>query len=447
MDRRKFLTALGMGALSVGLSSCFAWADDDEDEEDEHGGRASVLGQGGQMPGDLGTKGKIVVVGGGMAGTTVAKYLRLWGGTGVDVTLIEPNATYYSNIFSNMVLVGERNLDQLAFNYKTLADKYGVKIVNQSVIGMDTKAQQVQLSDNSKLPYDRLILATGIDFDNLPLSGSATSQAKIVHAWQAGEQTVSLQKQIAAMTNKDTFIITIPPKSYRCPPGPYERACVVADYLKRVKGGGKVVILDANAEIQGGVRNFTNAFTGLYKDTITYVPNSVLESIDADKGVVKASTGSFSGQVINAIPAQKAGRLITTHEGLANLDQRWAGVNVLTYESVIVPKVHIIGDSAAAAPQPKAGHVANAEAKVCASAIVNLLSGKAVNQMPMTNSACFSPITQEDVAWMSVVFRYDKTKDSMLPVTKGTIESNSANPKNYKAMLRWFDNLMSDTFA
>jgi NADPH-dependent 2,4-dienoyl-CoA reductase/sulfur reductase-like enzyme len=258
---------------------------------------------------------------------------------------------------------------------------------------------------------------------------------------------VSLQQQIAAMTAKDTFILTIPPKPFRCPPGPYERACVVADYLQREKEGGTVVILDANPEIQAGAKIFNAAYSDTFKDIITYVPNATLESIDADKGTVKTSAGSFNGTVINAIPAQKAGKLITTSDlKLASQGGRWAGVDVLTYESTVIPKVHIIGDSSATT-QPKAGHIANAEAKVCADAILNLLQGKAVNQNPITNSACYSPITQDTAAWMSVVFRYDPESKTMKPSKAGIAESNKASERNHKEMMKWFNNLMSDTFA
>ena len=149
----------------------------------------SAIGQ--HITSGLGATGKVVVVGGGMAGTTVAKYLRMWGGTGMSVTLVEPNATYYSNIFSNMVLTGERTLSQLAFNYSTLASKYGVTVKNFSVKIIDPIGKKVALSNGTILPYDRLVLAPGIDFETLPLTGTASNQARIVHAWKAGTQTTS----------------------------------------------------------------------------------------------------------------------------------------------------------------------------------------------------------------------------------------------------------------
>ncbi|MCC7055621.1 MAG: FAD-dependent oxidoreductase [Gemmatimonadaceae bacterium] len=432
MDRRIFLQGLGMAGL--GLTAF-----------------RSALGQPMALP--RGATGRVVVVGGGMGGTTVAKFLRLWGGAGVDVTLVEPNPTYYSNIFSNMVLTGERSLTQLGFNYAALSSRYGVRVVAASVTSIDPTGRSVALSNGSSLPYDRLVLSPGIDFEPLALSGSAANTAKIVHAWKAGAQTTSLKAQIQSMTRADTFIMTIPPKPYRCPPGPYERACVVADYLKRTKRGGKVIILDANPGIQAEPVNFTRAFTSTHKGTITYVPNARVSHIDANTMTVTTDTaGTFRGKVINAIPTHKAGSLITASGiGLANAPGangapgKYAGVDVLTYESTAVPFVHVLGD-ASATTQPKAGHIANAEAKVCADAIIQLLSGGTVNPSPVTNSSCFTPITRTTASWLSVVFRYDPATRTMVPTGSGVTESVDANSENYEDMLKWFTNLMSDTF-
>ena len=433
MQRRDFLHYLSAGA-ALGMMAPF-------------GNLLAATGP--TRPGNTGANGRVVVIGGGMAGTTVAKYLRLWGGTGVQVTLVEPNPTYISNIFSNKVLTGERTLTQLSYKYGTLTSKYGVKLITKSVVAIDPTGQQVLLNDGSKLLYDRLVIAPGIDFDALPMSGTAAAQAKVVHAWKAGVQTTSLQSQIKAMTKTDTFILTIPAKPYRCPPGPYERACVVADYLTRTAKtkGAKVLVLDANPGIQAEVENFTYAFKTIHKN-ITYVPNAIISSIDATTSISKVNTsvGSFSGKVVNAIPPHKAGKIITDNPLLASVGGRWAGVNVLSYESNTVPNIHVIGD-AAATTQPKAGHIANAEAKVCADAIVHLLRGEAVNQSPMTNSACYTPITNKTASWLSVVYRYDPATGTMLPTGNGVTESRGINKDNHEEMLKWFSNLMSDTFA
>jgi len=252
------------------------------------------------------------------------------------------------------------------------------------------------------------------------------------------------------MTKSDTFILTIPPAPYRCPPGPYERACVVADYLKRTKGGGKVIILDANAKILAEPQNFTKAFNETHKGIITYVPNAPITSINADTMTVISGAGTYKGKVINAIPIHKAGNLITQSGiGLANgLNGKWAGVNVLSYESTNpdLAGIHIIGDSASTT-QPKAGHIANAEAKVCADAIINLFKGGTINQAPITNSSCFTPITKTTASWLSVVYRYDPASKTMLPTGDGIVESNGASSENHEDMLKWFKNLMADTFS
>lgn len=428
MERRRFLQNIGATALGFSLM------------------KSSMAGQ---LAANAAT-GRVVVVGGGMAGTTVAKYLRFWGGTGMDVTLVEPNAAYISNIFSNMVLTGERTLSQLTFNYSPLKSKYGVKIQNASVTSIDPVGKQVKLSNGIILSYDRLVLAPGIDFEPLPLSGTVTNQAKIVHAWKAGTQTTSLQNQIKTMTKSDTFILTIPPAPYRCPPGPYERACVVADYLKRTKGGGKVIILDANSKILAEPNNFTKAFNETHKGIITYIPNAPVTSINADTMKIISGAGTFTGKVINAIPKHKAGNLITQSGiGLANsTDGKWAAVNVLSYESTnpSLAGIHIIGDSSSTT-QPKAGHIANAEAKVCADAIIQIFKGGTILQSPMTNSSCFTPITNTTASWLTAVYRYDPVTKTMVVTGNGVTESNGYNSENHEDMMKWFKNLMADTFA
>lgn len=440
MNRRKFLTQMGATSLGMTLLQS-AWSKgliSDADVEPILNNKFNVNA----------VSGKVVVVGGGMAGTTAAKYLKLWGGNDLEVILIEPNPIYYSNIFSNMVVTGERTLSQISFNYNTIQSKYGVKVINDMVQSIDPVTKKVFLRQGHIIDYERLILAPGIDFETIPMSGTSINMGKIVHAWKAGTQTTSLRDQVNAMTKNDTFIMTIPPKPYRCPPGPYERACVVADFLKRKKGGGKVIILDANSGIQAEPINFGNAFNNTHKTVITYVPNALVSSIDADTGTVKTNLGDFKGKVINAIPQHKAGALITQSKlGLANANGgKWAGVDVLTYESTAVKDIHIIGD-AASTTQPKAGHIANAEAKVCVDAVLQLMKNEPVNPSPITNSACFTPITKDTASWLSVVFRYDPVTKTMVATGNGVTESLSANQDNFDEMLKWFSNLMSDTFA
>jgi NADPH-dependent 2,4-dienoyl-CoA reductase/sulfur reductase-like enzyme len=377
-----------------------------------------------------------------MGGTSVAKYLRLWGGANVSVTLVERSAAYSSNIMSNMVLTGQRTLGSLAYTWSALGSSYGVKVVNSAAQGVDTATQSVSLSNGTTLPYDRLVLAPGIVFDALPGLTVGDYDTRFPHAWQAGPQTTLLRNQLTAMTPGGTVVMTIPPAPYRCPPGPYERACLIADWLTKNKPGSKVVVLDANPQILAEPIAFTEAFTRIHAGVITYVPNAVIDHVDAATKTVYTSAGAFRADVLNPIPPHRAGTL-ASDMGLVTVGGRWVGVDTLTYESVVAPKVHVIGDAIGTA-QPKSGHVANAEAKVAADAIINLLGGKPVNQTPVTSSACYSPVTMSTASWLTGVYQYDTTSRTMKIKTIG--EAPTISTSNFSDMSKWFNGLMSDTY-
>jgi NADPH-dependent 2,4-dienoyl-CoA reductase/sulfur reductase-like enzyme len=394
---------------------------------------------------------KVVVVGGGMAGATVAKYLRFWGGSGLEVTLVEKNPTYVSNIMSNLVLSGGRTVSSLNYGYASLTSKYGVKVKYATVTAVNGSAKTVTLSDGSVLAYDRLVLAPGIRFDDAYGLTQADYNGAFPHAWQAGAQTQTLRDQVAAMKSGETFVMSIPAKPYRCPPGSYERACLVADYLKTSgKTGCKVVVLDENPSIQAEPHNFDLAFTQTHAGIIDYRPG--VSGIQVDKlnrSLTFSQAGApqiISAKVISLIPPHRAG-LVTELAGVNNASGgRWAGVDVLSYESSAVAGIHIIGD-ASSTTQPKAGHIANQEAKVCADAIVRLLQGQQPDQAPVTNSACYSPITSNTASWLTVVYQYNATSKTMVAAGAGVVEADTISSGNFKQMNTWFSTLMSDTFA
>jgi NADPH-dependent 2,4-dienoyl-CoA reductase/sulfur reductase-like enzyme len=396
------------------------------------------------VPTATGASGRVVVVGGGMAGATVAKYLRRWGGADVHVTLVEPHATYRSCILSNGVLDGTRTLSELTFGYDDLRQRHGVNVVQQRAVDVDPVARRVTTSGGRTLRYDRLVMAAGIDFDVIPGLESAEARALVPHAWKAGAQTLALRDQLRAMPAGGVVVLTIPPAPYRCPPGPYERACVIADFVKTRKPGSRVIVLDANPGIVAEKENFTRAFQVTHAGVVEYHAGVTISEIDATTLTVHSSLGSIAADVINAIPPQRAAELVA-HAGLTNSGP-WAGVDVLSYESTIVPDVHVIGD-ASATTQPKAGHIANSEAKVCADAITRLLRGDAVDPAPMTNSSCYTPITAGTASWLSVVFAYDPVTRTMKPVGGAPTESRRASAEQYEEMVEWYENLMSDTFA
>lgn len=395
------------------------------------------------VPTNIGISGRVVVIGGGMAGATVAKYLRLWGGTGVDVTLVERESAYTSSIMSNLVLNGQRTIQSLQFSYGTLASSYGIQMVQGNVVSIDPVGRKVRLANGTVLDYDRLVVAPGIDFDVVPGLETAEAQAKVPHAWKAGPQTTALRNMITAMpASNGVFVMSIPPTPYRCPPGPYERACIVADWLNRNKPGSHVIVLDANPGIVAEPHAFAEGFA---LHGIDYRPGTIINSVDATAMSVSTNMGQVAGDVINIIPNHKAGKVVIDN-GLANVGGRWAGVDVLTYESRAAANVHILGDSSATT-QPKAGHVANQEAKVCADAIVRLFGGAAPDPAPVTNSSCYSPITADTASWLTNVFAYDPVTGTMKSTTGGNVEAAARSQDNYKEMNKWFTTLMTDSFA
>lgn len=452
-ERRKFLRFLGATSSGLLLSQ---WAvADNERQRPRPGGTTPVV----LAP--TGAKGRVVVIGGGMGGATAAKYLRLWGGSNVQVTLVEREASYQSNIFSNLVLNGQTTMQKLTYSYGTLKSRYGINVVKGEVEAIDAVNRQVMLANGGGvLPYDRLVLSPGIEFDTVPGLETAAAQLAAPHAWKAGVQTTLLRDQIRAMPRGGVFVMSIPKAPYRCPPGPYERACVVADYLKRTNPGATVVVLDANPKIMAEEKTFKTAFETLYASVVDYRPNVTVDAVDTSTHSLSFTTetmpgvkvpGSIQAHVLNVIPNQRAGAIVQS-AGLANVGGRWAGVDVLSYEStVLLPSggasgIHIIGDSSATT-QPKAGHIANAEAKVCADAIFRGLQGFGPNPAPVTNSACYSPITANTASWLTAVFAYDPASKTMKIVPGASGEAEKPSQDNYEEMHKWFGELMLDSFA
>ncbi len=384
---------------------------------------------------------RVVVVGGGFAGATAAKYLKHWA-PNLNVTLIEPKTQYKAPILSNLVVNGQIPMSDITFNYDTLKQKHGVTVIHDWVQGIDATAQRVELKSGAKVDYARLIVAPGISFNAV----SGLDFNKVPHAWQSGDQVLLLQQQIATMPKGGRFVMTIPAAPYRCPPGPYERACVVADYLKKNNPTAKVIVLDANAGIIAEKAAFSDAFNRLYANNLEYHPNINLEAVDSNKRIAITSAGEFKADVLNVIPSQSAGDIIKSAGLINDSTGRWADVNPLSYESTALANIHVIGDSQGTG-QPKAGHIANAEAKVCADAVIRLLAGNQPYHSPMTNSACYSPISSNTASWATVVYQYNPATQSMSAVKGSGGAATVANSRSYRDMLNWSDNLFFDTFS
>ncbi len=385
-------------------------------------------------------KARVVIVGAGMAGVTLAKYLRLWD-RGIEVTLVDRNASYTSNIMSSLVLTGQRTLQQLTYSYAALRQR-GVKFVQGEVVAVDPAAPSITLASGQVLAADRVVLAAGIAFEPPP----GYDDQRMPHAWQAGPQPTLLAQQLAAMPAGGTVALTIPPTPYRCPPGPYERACLLADWLRVNKPGSRLLVLDANPDVVTEKDNFLAAFNGIHAGVVEYHNNAGIQSVDPATMTLKTDLGPVTADVINLIPRQRCGRIVTD-TGLATATGgRFAPVDVLSYASTVAPKVHVIGDSSATT-QPKAGHIANQEAKVCADAIVRGVNGLAPDPAPVTNSACFSTITMTQASWLTAVFQYDAASRTMVSVANASGASSGWSTGHFQDMGTWFNALMADSLA
>ena len=390
---------------------------------------------------------RVVVIGGGYAGATAAKYVKKWG-PNVEVTMIERDLEFISCPLSNLVLGGSKTIHELTVGYQDLA-KYQVRMVHDEAISVDAQKRTIQLARGGNLSYDRLIMAPGIHFmyEQIPGLNNPDAQQKVLHAWKAGAQTVALRKQLEAMSDGGVYALCIPKAPYRCPPGPYERACQVAHYFKAHKPGSKVLILDANEDVQSKKGLFTKAWTERYAGIVEYRPNSVLMDVDVATFTAKLEFENVKADVLNVVPPQRAGN-IAHSTGLITANDRWCGVDFLTYESAAQKNIHVLGDAILAAPaMPKSGHIANQQAKVCAAAVVALLTDQPVNEQPMMNNTCYSFITNTEAVHVTSVHHYDSQKKTMLAV-EGSV-GLSAAPTELEGQYGWgwAQNIWADMLA
>jgi sulfite dehydrogenase len=391
--------------------------------------------------------GRVVVVGGGYGGATAARYLKLWS-PDIDVTMIERNDTFVSCPISNLVLGGNTQIGNITFGYDGLRSR-GVNIVRDDAVAVDAGARQVRLASGKTLSYDRLIVSPGIDFMYDPVPGlkSADAQSRILHAWKAGPQTVALRKQLEAMPDGGVYVLYIQVAPYRCPPGPYERVCQVADYFKKAKPRSKIILLDGNPDIVSKKGLFVAAWNNLYKGMIDYRPNSELQDVDVKGMTVKLTFDNVKGDVLNVVPPHGAGQ-IAHQAGLVTANQRWCGVDWLTMESVAVKGVHVLGDATLAAPvMPKSASLANQQAKVCAAAVIALLKGEPVNQRPVMMNTCYSFVDSKNVIHVASVHQYDATQKMTLVVKGAGGVSDKASELEGTYAWGWARNMWGDALG
>jgi sulfide dehydrogenase [flavocytochrome c] flavoprotein chain len=395
------------------------------------------------------THARVVVVGGGFGGATCAKYIRRADST-IEVTLVEPRRQFITCPFSNAVIAGLRDMASVTFGYDGLRQRHGVRVVHASVTAIDPTAHRVTLNDGSELGYDRLVLSPGIELRWGEIEGYDAAASEVFpHAWEAGAQTLLLGRQLEAMPDGGLVVIAAPAEPYRCPPGPYERASLIAHYLKTHKPRSKLLILDAkNAFTKQEL--FRSAWEHLYPGLIEWIPQSQggrVVRIDAQARTVSTDFDDYQPAVANIIPPQRAAAVAR----MAGLDDGtgWCPVRASSFESTVQAGIHIIGDAAIANPMPKSAFSANNQAKTCAAAIVAVLRGGAVPAPALMNT-CYSLVAPDYGIWIAAVYR---VVDEKIVIVDG---SSGVSPLDAPAETRaleaeyaksWYGNITADTFG
>jgi sulfide dehydrogenase [flavocytochrome c] flavoprotein subunit len=419
-------------------------------------GAATAIGMIGTPYIALGASKKVVVVGGGTGGATAAKYLRM-ADPDIEVTLIEANKNYYTCYMSNEVLGGDRSIDSIKFGYSGLSN-HGVNVVHDVVTDIDVGAKVVKTEGGKSFNFDRCIVAPGIDFKWETIEGYDDKVAEdIPHAWKAGSQTITLRKQLEAMKDGGTVVIAPPPNPFRCPPGPYERASQIAHYLKQHKPKSKILILDAKPKFskQGLFEQGWKALYGYETDNSMIEWRSSAQGSN-DNAVVKVDAGSRSvttgfedtvkADVLNVIPAQKAGR-IAVLAGLTD-ESGWCPINLHTFESTLHKNIHVIGDASIATGMPKSGYAANSEAKVCAASVAALLKGQEPG-IPSYVNTCYSIVGKDWGISVAAVYRLAEDGSKITSVSGGLTPTDATPEMRAREVAyahSWFTNITNDIF-
>lgn len=414
-------------------------------------GAAGVLTLAGGLSACAGTgKGaRVVVVGGGFGGATAAKYLKRYDPS-LDVTLIDEDKSHHTCPFSNTVLAGMHDLSFIERKFDALQAKYGIKFVNAHVAGIDAAKKTVTTKDGQTIAYDKLVVSPGIDFKWNAIEGYDEAASHIMpHAWKAGPQTVLLRKQLEAMPNGGLVVISAPGNPFRCPPGPYERASLIAYYLKQHKPKSKVLILDSKDAFAKD-KLFKEGWEKIYDEMIEWVPaakNGKVTKVDAKGGVLETDFEKFKPAVANVVPPQTAG-MLAIKAGLTD-DKGFCPVDPNTFESTKAKDVYVIGDAAHAGAMPKSGYSASSQAKVCAAAIVADFAGQKAMPLSAINT-CYSLLAPDYGISVAAVFQVAEGKIGTVKGSGG-VSPMGANyqfrKKEADFAAGWYASISQDSWA
>lgn len=422
ITRRNFNSLLGLGAASLTMPSV-------------------VFAQG---------KPKVVIIGGGAGGATVARYLAKDAAGAIDVTLIENSKTYTTCFFSNLYVGDVRSYDSITHNYDALAAMDGLTVVNDMAMGIDRDAKIVTVAGGAKIPYDRLVVSPGIDmiYDSVPGYSEAAAQVA-PHAWQGGPQTELLKAKLDALENGQNVVMVAPPNPYRCPPGPYERVSMMAHMFK-TKGftDSTITILDVKPKFsKQGL--FSEGWESNYPGVVDWIPPEIhggILNVDADAGTVETDLDIFEGALLNVIPAQRAG-VIASSAGLTD-DTGFCPIKADSMRSTIDENIYVIGDASIAGAMPKSGFSANSQAKVAAMNIRGDLTDSRVFPARYANT-CWSLISPEN--GVKVGAQYEASDDGKIVATSKFVsqtgEEAAVRSATYQESVGWYDSITTDMFG
>ena len=429
-DRRDFLKASAGAAGAASLGSL-----------------AGCASSGAPMAG--GARPKVVVVGAGFGGSTFARYLKMWAPQ-AEVTIIEPLPEFVSCPTSNEVLAGITKMSDITRTYdgiKKVVDNW----VADTVTAIDNQKKTVTTAGGKTFAYDRLVLAGGIELLFNAVQGyDAEAQKVVKHAWKASaEQTGALRQQLEAMPDGGTFVMSVPKSPYRCPPGPYERASLVAHYFKQAKPKSKIIVLDGNPDIASKKGLFLAAWKKHYgygtdNSMIDYRPNNMPRSVDVKKMMVGTEFDDVKGDVLNVVPPMKAAAVTHLAGVRDGNDGHWCTISYITFESKVVPNIHILGDSALT-NFPKSGSVANNTGKMCAYAMSEMFAGREPDPAPVVTNTCYSASSDHTAFHVATVFRWDPEKKALVPPKGANGVSAEESELELAYMHSWKENVLNDT--
>ena len=361
--------------------------------------------------------GSVVIVGGGFSGTSLARYLSILSRGRITITLINKSKLFYSCPMSNLVLTGDKSAEYLSHEFSSLVQR-GISVLHDEVTYIDPIKKTIRTLTGKLIQADHLVVCPGIDLDFSAIDGfDGVAQRSVLHAWQGGTQTLALRRRLLTLSDGGVFLISIPPAPYRCPPGPYERASLVANYFKKYKPKSKVLVLDANPDIQSKKELFVSTWTEKYADNIEYISDFEVKGIDPKRGILTSQFGDkIKGDVLNVIPPNSSAK-IAHQADLVTDNDRWCDVNWRSMESVKYPGVYVLGDATLSAEKmPKSAHMANQHSKIAALDIIAKLDGKeGLTDYKIVNT-CYSFVDEIRAIFVSQVYSFELKTGTVKPI-------------------------------